>query len=236
MSLKLDFCLYGISNMSSENTRSAQKVILPVLLGIISLIVGIWLSQQMLSNNNDNKIPKNLDATVLPNARPLTGFNLIDHNGEAFGPEQLKGQWSYLFFGFTNCPDVCPATLKEMQSMWKSLPTKQGMTGHPKLYFVSVDPDRDPPETLKKYVQFFNSEFIGLSGHLDQIDKLTRQIGILYGYDEKENNDDKEYIVNHSSQLILVDPKGRMRAVISPPHISKTIANNFQTIRTFYGD
>jgi len=66
--------------------------------------------------------------------------------------------------------------------------------------------------------------------------KLTNQIGILYGYDEKEDDNDKEYIVNHSAQLILVDPKGRMRAVISPPHEAKTIASNFQTIRTFYGD
>lgn len=215
---------------------SAQKVILPISIGVLSLVVGLWLSQQMLMNNNDTRIPKNLDATVLPNARPLVGFNMVDQDQQAFSPAQLKGQWSFLFFGFTNCPDVCPTTLKVMQAMWKTLPTKIGDKGHPKLYFVSVDPDRDKPETLKQYVQYFNPEFNAATGKLDELDKLTNQIGILYGYDEKENDKDQEYIVNHSAQLILVDPGGRMRAVISPPHIAKTIAANFQTIRTFYGD
>lgn len=215
---------------------SAKKLILPITIGAISLILGLWLSQQMLMNNNDTRIPKNLDATVLPNARPLVGFTLNDQNKQTFSPAQLKGQWSFLFFGFTNCPDVCPTTLKVMQTVWKTLPTKMGDEGHPKLYFVSVDPDRDKPETLKNYVQFFHPEFNAATGNLDELDKLTNQIGILYGYDEKEDDNDQEYIVNHSAQLILVDPIGRMRAVISPPHIPKTIAANFQTIRTFYGD
>ena len=215
---------------------SSQKLILPISIGAISLIFGLWLSQEILMNDNDTRAPKDLDATVLPHARPLIGFQLVDQNNETFSPLQLKGQWSFLFFGFTNCPDVCPTTLKVMQAMWKTLPTKMGDKGHPKLYFVSVDPDRDKPETLKQYVRFFNPEFKAATGKLDEIDKLTNQIGILYGYDEKEGKDDQEYTVNHSAQLILVDPKGRMRAVISPPHITETIAANFQTIRTFYGD
>ena len=219
-----------------SSKKPIKNLILTISIGAISLILGLWLSQQMLINNNDNKIPNSLDATVLPNARPLVGFSLIEHNGNTFGPEQLKGHWSFLFFGFTNCPDVCPTALKVMQSVWKTLPTKAGEAGHPKLYFVSVDPDRDKPEILKQYVQYFNKEFYGVTGKLDEIDKLTNQIGILYGYDEKDGENDLEYIVNHSAQLILVDPKGRMRAVISPPHIPKAIASNFQTIRTFYGD
>lgn len=221
--------------MSSEKNL-AKNIILPISIGAISLIIGLWLSQQMLINNNDTQIPKNLDATVLPNARPLTGFSLLDQNKQVFSPEQLKGHWSFFFFGFTNCPDVCPTTLKVMQSVWNTLPTKMGDIGHPKLYFISVDPDRDKPEILKQYVQYFNSEFNGITGNLNELDKLTNQIGILYGYDDKTDGTDLEYTVNHSAQLILVDPKGRMRAVFSPPHIAKTISANFQTIRTFYGD
>lgn len=221
--------------MTSEK-RSVTKLILPISIGIASLLLGVWLSQQLLINSNDTKIPKNLDATVLPNARALGGFTLSDHDNQPFTSEQLKGQWSYLFFGFTNCPDVCPTTLKIMQSVWKTLPTKPGQEGHPKLFFVSVDPDRDKLETLKQYTEYFHPEFKGVTGKADEIDKLTRQIGILYGFDDKTDGADTEYVVNHSSQLILVDPKGRMRAVISPPHIATTIAANFQTIRTFYGN
>lgn len=206
------------------------------MIGIVSLLTGLWISQNLLITNNDTKIPPNLDATVLPNARVLTNFTLTDHNNKLFSPAELKGHWSFLFFGFTNCPDVCPATLKVMQSVWKSLPTKLNEAGHPKLYFISVDPDRDSLNTLKQYVEYFNPEFLGITGKLDEIDKLTRQIGILYGYDEKDSDKDQQYTVNHSAQLILIDPKGRMRAVISPPHDAKTISANFQTIRLFYGD
>lgn len=222
--------------MPTEKKNFAKAYILPITIGVISLIVGIWVSQQILMNTNDTRAPKNLDATVLPNARPLVDFNLVDHNENPFSPTQLNGQWSFLFFGFTNCPDVCPTTLKAMQTIWKTLPTKAGEAGHPKLYFVSVDPDRDKLATLKQYVQYFNPEFIGVTGKLDELDKLTGQIGILYGYDEKDGSNDEEYVVNHSAQVILVDPRGRMRAVISPPHIPKIMAANFQTIRTFYGD
>ncbi|MCW8899516.1 MAG: SCO family protein [Gammaproteobacteria bacterium] len=224
------------SDTQPKKKNSTSQIILLISVGILSLVVGLWLSQQMLSNNNDSSIPPNLDATVLPNARTLVDFNLSDKNEEIFSPVQLKGQWSFLFFGFTHCPDVCPTALKVMQSVWKTLPTKMGDAGHPKLYFISVDPDRDKPEILKQYVEFFHPEFNGVTGTLDEIDKLTNQIGILYGYDEKEGSNDQEYTVNHSAQIILIDPKGRMRAVISPPHDTKMISSNFQTIRTFYGD
>lgn len=224
------------SETPSNIRKTIKKFIFPLSIGIISLSLGLWISQQILNKNNDSLAPKNLYATVLPNARPLTEFKLVDQNNQDFGVDQLRGQWSFLFFGFTNCPDVCPTTLKIMQSIWKSLPTKKGEKGHPKLYFISVDPERDKPETLKKYIQYFNPEFNAATGELDELDKLTNQIGIHYGYDEKEEGNDIEYIVNHSAHLILIDPKARMRAIISPPHVAKTIASNFQTIRLFYGD
>ena len=224
------------SETQPNKKKSVNQLILILGLGLISIVIGFLLSQQLFLSSNDHKMPKNLEATVLPDARPLVGFNLSDHDGGPFSPEQLKGHWSFLFFGFTNCPDVCPMALKVMQSVWKALPTKQGETGHPKLYFVSVDPDRDKLATLKQYVQYFQPEFNGVTGKLDELDKLTNQIGILYGYDEKEGDNDLEYIVNHSAQIILVDPRGRMRAVISPPHEPEIISSNFQTIRTFYGD
>lgn len=222
------------SETPSQKQSSISHIILLVSIGILSLVIGFGLSQQIF--NNDTKIPENLDATVLSNPRTLVGFNLSDHDKKPFTPAQLKGHWSFMFFGFTNCPDVCPTALNAMKAVWKKLPTKMGEPGHPKLYFVSVDPDRDKLEMLKPYVQFFNPEFNAVTGHLDEIDKLTNQIGILYGYDQKDSDNDLEYTVNHSAQMILIDPQGRMRAVISPPHDAETISSNFQIIRTFYGD
>lgn len=220
--------------MSSKSGISSKQLIVMIVVGIFSIAMGIWMSQKIQLADNDHSIPSGLDATVLPNARILNDFSLSEDNNQKFNLAALKGHWSFLFFGYTNCPDVCPITLKVMQQVWKTLPTKINEKGHPRLYFVSVDPDRDSLEKLKKYVDFFNPEFTGVTGKLDEIDKLTKQIGILYGYEDKDS--DNNYTVNHSAQLILFDPQARMRAVFSPPHEAKTIAANFQTIRLFYGD
>ena len=221
--------------MQSKSRGSTKQIIFMIAIAIFSIAMGIWMSQKIQLADNDHQIPYGLDATVLPNARVLNNFTLTDDNNKKFNVEALKGHWSFLFFGYTNCPDVCPITLKVMQQVWKSLPTKMNTKGHPRLYFISVDPDRDSLSTLKKYVDFFNPEFTGVTGKLDELDKLTKQIGILYGYEDKES-DNNNYTVNHSAQLILFDPQARMRAVFSPPHEAKTIAANFQTIRVFYGD
>ena len=83
-------------------------------------------------------------------------------------------------------------------------------------------------------MRYFDPSFIGITGKADEIDKLTGQLGILYGFEDKDA--DGNYNVNHSAQFILIDPEGRLRAVISPPHDPATIASNFQTIRNYYGD
>lgn len=219
----------------NKNNKIGQ-IIFIISLAILSLVIGLQLSQTLFKDSNDHKVPPNLDFTVLPDARELKDFNLADHDKQPFTPEQLKGHWSFMFFGFTNCPDICPTALKVMQGVWNNLPTKQGENGHPKLFFITVDPDRDKPEILKQYVKYFHPEFNAVAGKLDELDKLTNQIGILYGYDEKDDEKDIEYTVNHSAQIILVDPRGRMRAVISPPHDPDTISSNFQKVRIFYGD
>ncbi|MGD8483634.1 MAG: SCO family protein, partial [Thioalkalispiraceae bacterium] len=171
-----------------------------------------------------------LEATVLPKARPITGFELIDHNGKPFTEANLKGNWSFAFFGFTNCPDVCPTALKIMQGVWKKLPADKAK---PNMLFFSVDPDRDPPEVLKKYVSYYHPDFIGITGKLDQIDIITNQLGILYGYDEKGDNSG-DYNVNHSAQVLLIDPQGRLRAVFSPPYHADSISQALAVIRDFY--
>lgn len=221
--------------MSNTNRTSLKKSIGMLLLVLASVALGFWASQQFLISSNDTKIPPGLDATVLPHARVLQPFALKDHDGNPFTPEQLKGHWSFMFFGFTNCPDVCPTTLKTMQDMWRQLPTKAGDAGHPKLYFVSVDPERDKLDTLKPYVTYFNKEFVGVAGPLNELDKLTNQIGVLYGYEDRDE-ETKDYVVNHSAQLILIDPQARMRAVISPPFDASILAQTYKTIRLFYGN
>lgn len=211
--------------MTSPQTK---KHILPLaVVALLSIAAGLWLST---STTDGKRLPQDLEATFLPKGKPLKTFQLVDHNNQTFDIERFKGKWSFMFFGYMNCPDVCPIGMKVMQDAWQQLPAS--LLNHSQMIFVSVDPERDKPEGLKDYVHYFHTDFIGVTGAGDQIDVLTRDIGILYGYEDPEAGS-KDYVVNHSGQFILIDPDARMRAVFSPPHEPKKIADTFQKIAAF---
>lgn len=210
------------------NSPKPNKHILPlVIVALVSITAGLLLSQ---NTSTGKRLPQDLEATFLPKGKPLKSFSLQDHNQQLFDLERFKGKWSFMFFGYTNCPDVCPLGMKVMQGVWQKLPAK--LLKKSQMVFVSVDPDRDTPAIMKSYVQYFHPDFIGITGKSEQIDILTREIGILYGFEDPEAGS-KDYTVNHSAQIILIDPDARMRAVFSPPHEADKISSTFQKITTF---
>ena len=195
-----------------------------------SLAAGYWFSQSSQQTALPN-IPNDFEATVFPEPRELIPFKLIDQDEQPFTPEQLKQKWSLLFFGFTHCPDVCPTTLKVLQDFWQGLPESMRQTTQ--VVFITVDPNRDTAPIIKDYVQFFEPSFLGVTGNLGHITAFTRSLGILYEYvstGKGENN----YGVNHSAQIILIDPQARLRAVFPPPHDPDEMRKNYLTIVDFY--
>jgi protein SCO1/2 len=217
--------------MSSHKPNSRSSLLLIVIVAVISITAGVIINQVFLSQSRDSMTPGGLEATVLPRPRQIKPFNLVDHHNKPFTVESLKGNWSFAFFGFTNCPDVCPTALKIMQLVWKKLPQDQPK---PNMFFVSVDPDRDNTQLLKQYVSYYHPDFVGVTGNLDQIDNLTNQLGVLYGYDENKEENPEDYTVNHSAQILLIDPQARLRAVFSPPYDSGSVSHAFEIIRNFY--
>ena len=137
--------------------------LLLVAVAILSLVLGLWLSQKL---GGKTLVPADLDATFLPSGKPLAPFSLVDQDGKAFDVDRLKGRWTFMFFGYTNCPDVCPTTLQTMKDAWKLLDKKS--LDKTQMVFVSVDADRDPPAVLKKYVNYFHPDFIGVTGKPDK--------------------------------------------------------------------
>ena len=203
-----------------------------IAVAIISIVVGVLVSQKLLKA--PATIPENLSATLLDKAKPLYNFRLIDHNNKPFDLNRLKGHWSFLFFGYTHCPDVCPLAMQIMRKVWQAPQLKTVINTNMQMIFVSVDPDRDKPALLKSYVQYYNPAFIGVTGKADEIDNLTGQLGILYGFDDPNENGD--YNVSHSGQIILIDPQGNMRAVFSPPLSPQSITQDFIAIKKFVED
>ena len=152
-------------------------------------------------------------STVLDQPISLMEFSLIANDGSTFNAETLKEKWSLLFFGYTNCPDVCPLTLHQLSQANKEL--KGNIEHLPNIVMISVDPDRDTTEILDKYVSSFAGNVIGATGPVTEIKKLTGQLGIFF---EANKSQGKNYSVNHSAAVILINKEAEFHAVFSAPH------------------
>lgn len=166
-------------------------------------------------------------ATVLPESQPLQPFSLIDQDGEPFNQESLRGSWNLLFFGFTHCPDICPATLQQLAVVQ----TRLGEDGLPPdeipgVILISVDPARDQPATLASYVKHFGDAVRGVTGPEQELDALTRSLGIYY----EVNGEGDDYTVNHSAAVVVIDPNGGFRAVFSGPLRTQAIAADLRVL------
>lgn len=161
--------------------------------------------------------PEPLYATVLPEPMPLPEFSLTDHEGKLFEPSSFVGHWSVVFFGFTNCPDICPATLMQL-SVARTTTLANDHSGSyvfPDIVFISVDPDRDTTELLAEYVSVFGPDVTGVTGELDELTRLTRTIGVYF---QKSDQAGDAYSVDHSAVVIVINPDGHFHAVFGAPH------------------
>ena len=136
-------------------------------------------------------------------------LDLTNQHGERVRLGDLAGNAVMLFFGYTFCPDICPATLARMRSVKAALPSEDSARFVGVL--VSVDPARDTPERLGEYVEFFDSGFIGLTGGEDELQSVARRYGAQFEIPEGQPED--SYLVNHSTIGYLIDPAGQVRAL-----------------------
>ena len=125
-------------------------------------------------------------------------FSLKDMNNNVITDESFQGPLTAIFFGFTNCPDICPMTLNKMDIAISRLKKENKSL---KLFFISVDPERDTPEVLKDYLNSFENNFVGITGEPEKIYLLSQSWGIL---SQKIFKDDGEYNIDHSSPVILL--------------------------------
>jgi protein SCO1/2 len=166
-------------------------------------------------------------ATLLDAARPLQRFELVDQAGRAFLRDSLRGQWTLMFFGFTNCPDVCPttlATLAEVRRQLADLPAGE----IPVVALVSVDPARDTPEALGRYVAHFDPQFLGVTGLPGAIEALTHDLGVAVSMGPVSQ--DGNYTVDHTAAIFLIDPSATFMAVFGSPHAADVIARDYRSI------
>ncbi len=192
---------------------------------LLAGVAGAWLSFGI------SKPPvQPVVATLLPAPGPLPEFSLLDHNGQPIGRADFEGHWSLVFFGFTHCPDICPATLQVLATA-KQLLAAQNIEPLPTIVLVSVDPERDTPEVMAKYVNYFGDDNVGITGDISELRKLTGGLGIYF---EKSPSDidatDGEYSVDHSAVVLVINPRGQFHALFSAPHSAENFANDLPLI------
>ena len=140
-------------------------------------------------------------------SRAARDFTLIDETGNTFSLGDLKGRWVLLAFGYTSCPDVCPLTLAHLLSVKKQIANPDQVA----IVFVSVDPARDTPDIMLKYVRHFGEDFKGLTGTKDQIDLAVKAYGAKYEIKKDGSESAAGYTVSHSAFVYLIDSQFRLR-------------------------
>jgi protein SCO1/2 len=166
-------------------------------------------------------------GSILSPPRDLADFSLIDQHGRRFANADLRGHWSMMFFGYTNCPEFCPTTLVTLASMEKRLREAHAAL-RPQVLFMSVDAARDTPAQLALYVPHFDPEFIGLTA-ADQpaIEAVAARLGVGVIIMPAA---DGGYSVDHSSAIYVLDPAGRLAAILTGPFTPAALQSDFEHI------
>jgi protein SCO1/2 len=184
-----------------------------VLVAIVALVLGLTVNKVLTSKGQgDPTVLLDAGIVLLPQSRSLPELELTNQDGQTVVADQLKDQWSVLFFGYTFCPDICPATLAQLRQLQGQLPAET--LSKLRIVLVTVDPNRDTPEQLKKYLDYFDAGFIGLTAEEATIQKLANAVSIPFipADTSKEN-----YTVDHSGNLVLIGPDGTQRGFIRAP-------------------
>ena len=212
---------------ASQSAPKSAFILKGVIIIILATVAGILSARFFLQRT---VVQDELAATRFPVAREVQPFELVDHNNVVFDNAALEQHWSFLFFGYTYCPDVCPTTLSVLNSIAQRL---QDVDADIRFVMVTVDPERDTPERLAEFVTYFNGDFLGVTGTDQGLEQLTRQLGILYERVQPEPGSEG-YLMDHTAAVFLFDPDGRYHAVFSPPLSAETIAGDFRKMLQAY--
>ena len=198
-----------------------------VIIMSASFILGMYISINR-TQTDSNKY----EGLLWPNPPRMAEFNLFEMNGNKLTNNDLIGSWKLIFFGFTHCPDICPATLSKLKIAEEAL-LNEKVFKNSKVIFVSVDPKRDTKVLVKRYLENFSDTFLGITGDEAQIKKLSKSLGAVF-YQKK--TDDNSIIIDQSSSLFFVSPDNDLLGVLTQPFSSKEVVELYLKVTEFYGE
>ena len=189
---------------------------------------------------------REIGVSIYPEARELSNFRLLDQGGNFFSNKDFQGHWNLVFFGFTNCPDICPLTMAELSQFYAGLNFAEDVK--PRIFLVTVDPQKDNPDSMAAYLATFNEDFIGLSGDPEQISQLADELYVGYGdavqpeaamamasHEHAGSHSEIElapgdYLIEHSAHIAVINPRGEYYAVMRAPHRDQDLLKAYREI------
>jgi protein SCO1/2 len=205
-----------------------QKTV-ALCLGFIAIVVGLFVYSVVRTPVLSEDALREQGVFILPRPREITPFTLETHNGEPFTLADLEGKWTFAFFGFTNCPDICPTTMAVMGQARRALGDDafQGL-------LVSVDPERDTAEVLGDYATAFAPDFIGVRGDHDEVAAFAEQVNVAFAkvplLRDDGSPDPDSYLVDHSANIVIINPRGHYHGFIKYPQQADTITAAYQSL------
>ena len=189
----------------------------------LSSLIALIVTSILLKKNN--KLTFEL-ATKLPSPKSITELELIDSTGKNMPSSELKGKWTVLTFGFTNCPDICPAAMASFKSEISLL--KKSAKENVQFVFISVDPNRDSPKSLQNYADFFSKDIKTFTATEQNLKSLTKALGAHYEIEGDLSS--PNYNVGHAPYYYIINPKFEWVAFYNPPILKGAISNEFNKV------
>lgn len=215
-----------MSTASHSETVNAERAARPawVWLALAAVLVSLGaVALWSVVNGRLPFVPPAFHGVLMQSPQPVTNFTLTAHTGEEVSLNDFRGQVVLLYFGYTFCPDACPATMNELKTMREALGDRADRV---QVLMVSVDPERDTPEALGDYLAHFDDSFLGLTGSEEQILAAATPLGVYYA--RNEGSAATGYLVDHTTSLVAVDKDGYLRLIYSHGTPGEDIAEDMR--------
>jgi protein SCO1 len=193
----------------------------------IALVLGMLVYSKLRVPQLSDEELRAQGVFLLPRPRDIAPFALTDHNGAKFDNARLLDHWTFVFFGFTHCPDICPITMSEMGKAYAQL-RQTGDQAEFQGVLVTVDPERDTADVLGPYAQAFAPEFMGVLGDREAIGFFASQVNAAFG--KVPSDDEAGYTMDHTGNIIIINPMGHYHGFIKLPHKAETIRLTYQSL------
>lgn len=207
-------------------TRQMRTTVILLVLAVV-VVFGLSIARYWLAKPQQAAPPPDLASAniyIYQEPRSLIEFELTDENGQTVTRDSLRGQWTFAFVGYTNCPDICPLAMASLRQTNKLL---SATLPQPRYLLISADPVHDTPEKLKAYTGFFGEHFHGYSGDIDMTRALATSLSAVFVQRETEESG---LLVDHSGHFALIGPTAEVVALMQPPHKPQQLADGFEQI------